>query len=76
MSTTEDPLADRPSGQGAVTERAIEQRVDRMIAHLDRLLLNRDMSEDDYHKALNDLSLWEEEQILKIRGHEREASDR
>jgi hypothetical protein len=44
-----------------MTEREIHQRVDRMLLHLDRLLLNRDMSEDDYHAAVLDLSRWEEE---------------
>src|SRR5580765_381702 len=49
------------------TEREIQQRVDRMISHLDRLLANRDMSEEDYHKAMADLSLWEEEAMARAR---------
>jgi hypothetical protein len=53
---------------GPMTEREIEARVDRMLAHLDRLLLNRDMSEDDYNKAVADLASWEEEEMLRARG--------
>jgi hypothetical protein len=50
------------------SEREIEQRVDRMINHLDRLLANRDMSEEDYHKALRELCEWEEEALSRARG--------
>lgn len=53
---------------GPMTEREIEVRVERMLAHLDRLLLNRDMSEEDYHKAVADLASWEEEEMLRVRG--------
>jgi hypothetical protein len=48
-----------------VTESEIDQRVDRMLDHLERLLLNRDMSEDDYHAAILDLIEWEEAELLK-----------
>jgi hypothetical protein len=55
----------RTSGRGAVTEQEIERRMDRMLDHLERLLLNRDMSEDDYHAAILDLIEWEEAELLK-----------
>jgi hypothetical protein len=48
-----------------MTEHEIQQRVDRMLAHLDRLLLNKDMSEADYHAAVLDLSRWEDEEMTK-----------
>jgi hypothetical protein len=49
------------------TYRDIHERVDRMILHLDRLLLNRDMSKEDYDAALLDLAEWEEAAVLKLR---------
>jgi hypothetical protein len=60
------PTDERPP----MTEREILQRVDRMILHLDRLLANRDMSQDDYDAALRDLSEWEETAMLKTKGEE------
>ena len=48
-----------------MTEHEIERRMDRMLDHLERLLLNRDMSEDDYHAAILDLIEWEEAELLK-----------
>jgi hypothetical protein len=62
MSTTTD--------DNSMSEREIHQRVDRMILHLDRLLLNRDMSEEDYDAALRELSEWEETAMLKARGED------
>jgi hypothetical protein len=58
-----------------MTEREIQQRVDRMMAHLDRLLANRDMSEDDYHAAICDLSKWEEAAMLKLEAERRSMTD-
>jgi hypothetical protein len=55
-----------------VTEQEIDQRVDRMLDHLERLLLNGDMSEDDYHAAIMELVEWEEEALLKAK----EVNDR
>jgi hypothetical protein len=55
-----------------VTEHEIDQRVDRMLDHLNRLLLNGDMSEDDYHAAIMELVEWEEEALLKAK----EVNDR
>jgi hypothetical protein len=43
-----------------ITREEIERFVDRMLGHLDRLLLNRDMSAADYHAAILDLNKWEE----------------
>jgi hypothetical protein len=58
-----------------MTEREIERRVDRMLAHLDRLLLNRDMSEDDYHAAVLDLSEWEEKAMTELEAERRSMTD-
>jgi hypothetical protein len=56
-------ITDKP-----MTEREIQQRVDRMIAHLDRLLANLDMSQADYDGALLELAQWEETAMLKAGG--------
>ena len=58
-----------------VTEHEIQQHVDRMLAHLDRLLLNRDMSEDDYHAAVLDLSEWEEKVMTELEAERRSMTD-
>jgi hypothetical protein len=55
-----------------VTEQEIDRRVDRMLDHLERLLLNGDMSEDAYHAAIMELVEWEEEALLKA--NERRAT--
>jgi hypothetical protein len=55
-----------------MTEQEIDERVDRMLDHLERLLLNGDMSEDDYHAAIMELVEWEEEALLKAK----EVNDR
>jgi hypothetical protein len=58
-----------------VTEQEIDQRVDRMLDHLERLLLNGDMSEDDYHAAIMELVEWEEEALLKAKeGNDRQRN--
>jgi hypothetical protein len=56
-----------------VTEHEIDQRVDRMLDHLERLLLNGDMSEDAYHAAIMELVEWEEEAMLKAKGNRTHA---
>ncbi len=61
-----------------MTEQEIDQRVDRMLDHLERLLLNGDMSEDDYHAAIMELVEWEEEALLKakeVNDHQRNTND-
>jgi branched-subunit amino acid aminotransferase/4-amino-4-deoxychorismate lyase len=50
-----------------MTEREIAKHVDRMLDHLNRLMLNRDMSEDDYHAAILELAEWEEAEMIKLR---------
>jgi hypothetical protein len=58
-----------------MTEQEIDQRVDRMLDHLERLLLNGDMSEDDYHAAIMELVEWEEEALLKAKeGNDRQRN--
>jgi NAD-dependent DNA ligase len=56
-----------------MTEREIRQRVDRMTCHLDRLLLNRDISDDDYDAAIRDLAEWEEAAMMKLADAKGEA---
>jgi hypothetical protein len=51
-----------------MTEREIEVQVERMLTHLNRLLLNGDMSAEDNHAALRDLAEWEEAAMLKAKG--------
>lgn len=41
-----------------MNEDAIERKVERMIDHLDRLLLNGDMTQPDYDKAIEELDEW------------------
>lgn len=60
---------------GPMTEREIQARVERMLTHLDRLLFNRDMSEDDYHAAVLDLSRWEEDAMLKAERRETDINE-
>jgi hypothetical protein len=58
-----------------MTEHEIQARVDRMLEHLDRLLLNRDISEDDYHAAVLDLSEWEEKAMTELEAERRAMTD-
>jgi hypothetical protein len=51
---------------GAMTKREIHQRVARMIAHLDRLLMERQLSEPAYDDALKELAEWEEAAMFKL----------
>jgi len=53
-----------------MTKREIQQRVDRMIQHLARLVLNGDMSAEDNHAALRDLAEWEKAEMLKLRARD------
>jgi len=41
-----------------MTEDQIERRVERMMDHYDRLLLNGDISQDTYNKGVLELSVW------------------
>ncbi len=41
-----------------MTEAQIEARVERMMDHLDRLLLTGEMSPKDYAAAVADLDVW------------------
>lgn len=43
-----------------MTEDQIERRAERMMDHLDRLLLAGTMSQDDYDKAVAELNQWVE----------------
>jgi hypothetical protein len=61
-----------------VTEQQIYERGDRMLDHLNRLLLNGDMSEGDYHAAILDLCEWEVAELLKakeVNDRQRNTSD-
>lgn len=50
-----------------LSEDQIEQRVERMMDHLDRLLICNQMPPDDYSKAVADLHDWAEQQYQKLR---------
>jgi hypothetical protein len=50
-----------------LTEEQIEQRVERYIDHLDRVLLAGQITQDDYTKAMRDLHLWAEYKLKERR---------
>ena len=45
-----------------MTEDQIERKVERMMDHLDRLLLSGEMNENDYDKSVKDLAQWADAQ--------------
>jgi hypothetical protein len=50
-----------------MTEDQIERRVERMIDHLDRLLLSGSMTQKNYNLAMIDLSRWAESKYRENR---------
>jgi molybdopterin-biosynthesis enzyme MoeA-like protein len=48
-----------------MTKSERDRFVERMLDHLYRLLLNRDMNEHDYYDAVLAFAEWEEAQLLK-----------
>jgi hypothetical protein len=50
-----------------LSEREIMERVDRMLLHLDRLLVAKEMDQETYDDAVRDLASWEESAMLAAR---------
>jgi hypothetical protein len=50
-----------------LSEREIMDRVDRMLLHLDRLLIAKEMDKETYDDAVRNLALWEESAMLAAR---------
>jgi len=48
-----------------MTEDQIERRVERMMDHYDRLLLNGDISQDTYNKGVLELIIWADLKFLE-----------
>jgi hypothetical protein len=51
----------------AMTEEQIERRVERMVDHLDRLLLSGQMTQGDYDAAMRSLDQWAERKLTVAR---------
>jgi hypothetical protein len=50
-----------------LSEREILDRVDRMLLHLDRLLIAKEMDQETYDHAVYDIALWEESAVMAAR---------
>jgi hypothetical protein len=50
-----------------LSEREILDRVDRMLTHLDRLLVAKEMDQETYDDAVYDIALWEESAMIAAR---------
>jgi predicted RNA-binding protein associated with RNAse of E/G family len=48
-----------------MTEEAIERRVERMMDHLDRVLMSGQITQDNYDKAVQELNQWAEAQYVE-----------
>lgn len=53
--------------EGRMTEDQIERRVERMVDHLDALLLAGELSQRDYDSNMRDLDRWAEAQYAAAR---------
>jgi hypothetical protein len=51
-----------------LSEREIADRVDRVLMHLDRLLIAKEMDQQTYDHAVSDIALWEESAMLAAQG--------
>ena len=50
-----------------MTEAQIERRVERMVDHLDRLLMSGQMTQSDYDAAIRSLDQWAERKLNSAR---------